>query len=119
MKIYFGIHKHMHQPYYNTTDRDYWDGEKDQIFGSRGGNYTDFVPAAVRQYVEAGLPHAGLSDQLERLADRAARPLRRARACAAGASPAGTRQLREIGDARRRRSATRAWTFAPSASFTR
>ncbi len=51
----------MHQPYYNTTDRDYWDGEKDEIFGSRGGNYTDFVPAAVRQYAAGGLPHAGLS----------------------------------------------------------
>ncbi len=61
VKLYFGIHKHMHQPYYNTTDRNYWDGEKDQIFGSRGGNYTDFVPAAVRQYSAGGLPHAGLS----------------------------------------------------------
>ena len=59
--VYFGIHKHMHQPYYNTTDLRYWDGEKDGIFGSRGGNYTDFVPAAVWQYVEGGLPHAGLS----------------------------------------------------------
>jgi hypothetical protein len=72
--LYFGIHKHMHQPYYNTTDRYYWDGEKDSIFGSRGGNYTDFVPAAVRQYIDGGLPHAGLStswsgsliEQLER-----------------------------------------------------
>lgn len=27
-KLYFGIHKHMHQPYYNTTDRYYWDGER-------------------------------------------------------------------------------------------
>ncbi len=60
-KLYFGIHKHMHQPYYNTTDRNYWDGEKDGIFGSRGGNYTDFIPAAVRQYIGGGLPHAGLS----------------------------------------------------------
>lgn len=59
--LYFGIHKHMHQPYYNTTDVNYWDGEKDGIFGSRTGNYTGFVPAAVRQYAEAGLPHAGLS----------------------------------------------------------
>jgi len=73
-KIYFGIHKHMHQPYYNTTDRYYWDGEKDDIFGSRGGNYSDFVPAAVRQYIDGGLPHGGLStswsgsliEQLER-----------------------------------------------------
>ncbi|MCP5363731.1 MAG: glycosyl hydrolase family 57 [Hyphomicrobiales bacterium] len=61
VKLYFGIHKHMHQPYYNTTDRYYWDGEKDQIFGSRGGNYTDFIPAAVRQYIDGGLPNAGLS----------------------------------------------------------
>jgi hypothetical protein len=61
VRLYFGIHKHMHQPYYNTTDWSYWDGEKDGIFGSRGGNYTDFVPAAVRQYVAGGLPHAGLS----------------------------------------------------------
>ena len=60
-KVYFGIHKHMHQPYYNTTDRYYWDGEKDGIFGSRGGNYSDFLPAAVSQYRDGGLPHAGLS----------------------------------------------------------
>lgn len=59
--VYFGIHKHMHQPYYNTTNPDYWDGEKDGIFGSRGGNYTTFVPAAVQQYIDGGLPHAGLS----------------------------------------------------------
>jgi hypothetical protein len=61
VKLYFGIHKHMHQPYYNTTDRYYWDGEKDDIFGSRAGPYTSFIPAAARQYVEGGLPHAGLS----------------------------------------------------------
>jgi len=60
-KVYFGIHKHMHQPYYKATARNYWDGEKDQIFGSRGGPYTDFIPAAVRQYIDGGLPHAGLS----------------------------------------------------------
>nr|VFJ66208.1 MAG: Glycosyl hydrolase family 57 [Candidatus Kentron sp. DK] len=60
-KIYFGIHKHMHQPYYQAADPNYWDGEKEEIFGSRGGPYTDFVPAAIRQYVEGGLPHAGLS----------------------------------------------------------
>ena len=77
VKLYFGIHKHMHQPYYNTTDPDAWDGEKDEIFGSRGGNYTDFVPAAVRQYIDGGLPHAGLStswsgsliEQLDRCAE--------------------------------------------------
>jgi hypothetical protein len=61
VKLYFGIHKHMHQPYYNTTDLTYWDGEKDSIFGSRGGPYTDFIPAAVHQYEAGGLPHAGLS----------------------------------------------------------
>ncbi len=61
VKIYFGIHKHMHQPYYNAADRDFWDGEKDAIFASRVGNYTHFIPAAVRQYVGGGLPHAGLS----------------------------------------------------------
>jgi hypothetical protein len=61
VKLYFGIHKHMHQPYYNTTDRSYWDGEKDAIFGSRAGNYTHFIPDAVQQYIDGGLPHAGLS----------------------------------------------------------
>ena len=61
IKVYFGIHKHMHQPYYNTTNPDYWDGEKEEIFGSRGGPYTDFIPAAVHQYIEGGLPHGGLS----------------------------------------------------------
>nr|VFJ60182.1 MAG: Glycosyl hydrolase family 57 [Candidatus Kentron sp. FW] len=60
-KVYFGIHKHMHQPYYQAADPNFWDGEKEEIFGSRGGPYTDFVPAAVRQYIEGGLPHAGLS----------------------------------------------------------
>ncbi len=61
VKLYFGIHKHMHQPYYNTTDRAYWDGEKDAIFGSRAGNYTRFIPDAVQQYIDGALPHAGLS----------------------------------------------------------
>jgi len=60
-KVYFGIHKHMHQPYYQATDRNYWDGEKEEIFGSRAGPYTEFIPAAVRQYIDGGLPHAGLS----------------------------------------------------------
>lgn len=59
--IYFGIHKHMHQPYYNATDPDYWDGDKDGIFGNRGGPYTWFIPAAVRQYIDGGLAHAGIS----------------------------------------------------------
>ncbi|MEI2742017.1 MAG: glycosyl hydrolase family 57 [Candidatus Competibacter sp.] len=61
VKLYFGIHKHMHQPYYNAADRRYWDGEKDSIFGARGGPYTHFIPTAVRQYINGGLPHAGLS----------------------------------------------------------
>ncbi|MFO1431467.1 MAG: glycosyl hydrolase family 57 [Candidatus Competibacteraceae bacterium] len=61
VKLYFGIHKHMHQPYYNTTDRNYWDGEKDSIFGSRAGPYTHFIPTAAQQYIDGGLPHAGLS----------------------------------------------------------
>ena len=59
--IYFGIHKHNHQPYYNAADPDYWDGEKDEIFGQRGGPYTYFIPAAVRQYIDGGLAHGGLS----------------------------------------------------------
>ena len=61
VRLHFGVHKHMHQPYYNTTDLNYWDGEKEGIFGSRAGNYTDFIPAAIRQYIAGGLPHAGLS----------------------------------------------------------
>jgi hypothetical protein len=61
VKVYFGIHKHMHQPYYAAANRNYWDGEKDGIFGARAGNYTDFVPAAVQQYIDGGLPHGGLS----------------------------------------------------------
>ena len=61
VKVYFGIHKHMHQPYYQASDPTYWDGEKDQIFGSRSGNYTSFLPNAVRQYIDAELPNAGLS----------------------------------------------------------
>ncbi|KAA6184390.1 glycosyl hydrolase family 57 [Thiohalocapsa marina] len=77
VKLYFGIHKHMHQPYYDTTDRLAWDGEKDGIFGARGGNYTDFIPAAVQRYIDGGLPHAGLStswsgsliEQLDRCAE--------------------------------------------------
>lgn len=59
--IYFGIHKHMHQPYYNAVDTLYWDGEKDAIFGQRHGPYTHFIPMAAHQYINGGLPHAGLS----------------------------------------------------------
>ncbi|NEV65013.1 glycosyl hydrolase family 57 [Thiorhodococcus minor] len=76
--LYFGIHKHMHQPYYDAVDPNYWDGEKDSIFGSRGGPYVDFVAAAIRQYEEAGLPHGGLTcswsgsliEQLDRCAEQ-------------------------------------------------
>ncbi len=61
VKMFFGIHKHMHQPYYRAADTAYWDGEKDGIFGSRAGNYTQFLKDAVDQYVSGGLPRAGLS----------------------------------------------------------
>jgi hypothetical protein len=61
VKLYFSIHKHMHQPYYQAADRSHWDGEKDGIFGSRSGPYSRFIPAAVWQYIKGGLPHAGLS----------------------------------------------------------
>ncbi len=61
VKIYYSIHKHMHQPYYQAADHGYWDGEKDSIFGTRTGAYTHYVPAAVRQYADNGLAHAGLS----------------------------------------------------------
>ncbi|MCH9699164.1 MAG: glycosyl hydrolase family 57 [Gammaproteobacteria bacterium] len=78
VKVYYGIHKHMHQPYYQADDPAYWDGEKDQIFGSRSGNYTSFIPNAVNQYSGADLPHAGLStswsgtliEQLNRCSDQ-------------------------------------------------
>lgn len=76
IKIYFGIHKHMHQPYYRAAEPGYWDGEKDDIFGSRAGNYSGFLPNAVHRYIAGGLPHAGIStswsgtllEQLERCA---------------------------------------------------
>ncbi|KMQ50045.1 alpha-amylase [Chitinispirillum alkaliphilum] len=61
VKLYFGIHKHMHQPYYRAADLSYWDGEKEGIFGSRQGAYTTFISEAVRQYIDGGLAHAGLS----------------------------------------------------------
>jgi len=51
----------MHQPYYNAVDVDYWDGEKDDIFGQRQGAYTRYIPDAVWQYIHGGLSHAGLS----------------------------------------------------------
>ncbi|NCC50278.1 MAG: glycosyl hydrolase family 57 [Spartobacteria bacterium] len=61
MKIYYGIHKHMHQPYYRAADPGYWDGEKDGIFRSRQGAYTQYIADAVQQYIDGKLPHAGLS----------------------------------------------------------
>lgn len=61
IKIYFGIHKHMHQPYYDAADIDYWDGEKDFIFSSRTGPYTDFIPSAIHHYENGKLSHGGLS----------------------------------------------------------
>jgi hypothetical protein len=61
IRIYFGIHKHMHQPYYRATEPEYWDGEIDGIFSTRRGAYTDYVADAVERYANGGLPHAGLS----------------------------------------------------------
>jgi Alpha-amylase/alpha-mannosidase len=58
-KLYFGIHKHMHQPYYRAVDPNYWDGMLDEIFGSRTGAYRSFVAMAARQY--QALPYASLS----------------------------------------------------------
>jgi hypothetical protein len=51
----------MHQPYYRAADTNYWDGEKDSIFGSRAGNYSTFIPTAINHYVSGDLEHAGLS----------------------------------------------------------
>ncbi len=92
--LYFGIHKHMHQPYYDAVDPEAWDGEKDEIFATRAGPYTRFLPAAVRQYAEGGLPHAGLSTSwsgslIEQL-DRAERTGR-----CGGAFAGWARELRE------------------------
>lgn len=61
LRIYFGIHKHMHQPYYRATDPNFWDDEKTSIFDQRAGPYSAFIPAAIRQYIQGGLAHAGLS----------------------------------------------------------
>ncbi len=58
-KLYFGIHKHMHQPYYRAADPGFWDGTCDEIFASRAGPYRRFVRMAADQYRQ--LPHAGLS----------------------------------------------------------
>ncbi|MEK7989834.1 MAG: hypothetical protein VSS52_002410 [Thiotrichaceae bacterium] len=51
----------MHQPYYDAADVDYWDGEKEDIFGQRQGAYTHYISDAVWQYIHGGLSHAGLS----------------------------------------------------------
>src|SRR5512133_162978 len=61
VRLYFGIHKHMHQPYYRTVEERHWDGALDGIFSSRRGPYTEFLADAVERYVSGGLPHAGLS----------------------------------------------------------
>ena len=61
VRIYFGIHKHMHQPYYRTAEAGYWDGGTDEIFGTRRGAYGDYLVDAVERYVGGGLEHAGLS----------------------------------------------------------
>ena len=60
-KIYFGIHKHMHQPYYDAVDQSSWDDNRENIFRQRVGPYTRFVPAAIKQYIAGGLPNAGMS----------------------------------------------------------
>ena len=46
-RLYFAIHKHMHQPYYRAADQNFWNGELEAIFGSRCGNYTSFIPDAI------------------------------------------------------------------------
>ncbi|MCB1071183.1 MAG: glycosyl hydrolase family 57, partial [Kiritimatiellae bacterium] len=61
IRIYFGIHKHMHQPYYDTVNPAAWDGEKDSIFATRAGAYKDYLADAIERYVQGGLPHAGIS----------------------------------------------------------
>ncbi len=58
-KLYFGIHKHMHQPYYRAADTGFWDGGNDEIFSTRAGAYRHFINMAVSQYEQ--LPYAGLS----------------------------------------------------------
>ena len=58
-KLYFGIHKHMHQPYYRAADPGFWDGMCDEIFSTRAGAYRHFINMAVSQYHQ--LPFAGLS----------------------------------------------------------
>ncbi|MDR1519421.1 MAG: glycosyl hydrolase family 57 [Planctomycetota bacterium] len=74
-RLYFGIHKHMHQPYYRAAEPGFWDGGNDEIFASRAGAYRRFINLAASQYQR--LPEAGLSmswsgSLLEQL-DRASR----------------------------------------------
>lgn len=74
VKIYFGIHKHMHQPYYRAADPSFWDDEKTMIFDQRVAAYSTSLGAAIERYEQGGLGHAGLStswsgsliEQLER-----------------------------------------------------
>lgn len=74
VRIHFGIHKHMHQPFYRATEPGFWNGELEEIFGNRHGAYSEFIPDAIERYVSGALPHAGLSsswsgslvEQLER-----------------------------------------------------
>ncbi|HEY5959669.1 MAG TPA: hypothetical protein VIV60_24105 [Polyangiaceae bacterium] len=76
VRLYFGIHKHMHQPYYRTADATYWDGAIDSTFASRRGAYSDYLVDAVERYASGHLAHAGLTasfsgslvEQLERCA---------------------------------------------------
>ena len=60
-RLYFAIHKHMHQPYYRAADSSFWNGELEAIFGSRCGNYTGFIPDAINNYLKGDLPYAGIS----------------------------------------------------------
>lgn len=58
-KLFFGIHKHMHQPYYRAAEPSFWDGQCDEIFATRAGAYRRYINMAAEQY--QALPHAGLS----------------------------------------------------------
>ncbi len=58
-KLYYCIHKHMHQPYYRAADPAFWDGMCDDIFATRAGAYRHSIKKAVGQY--QALPFAGLS----------------------------------------------------------
>lgn len=60
-RLYFAIHKHMHQPYYRAADPGFWNGELEAIFNSRCGNYTRFISDAIENYLKGDLPYAGIS----------------------------------------------------------